>query len=191
MDWQPHHFITGWLCLDLANTVVYGNQPGRRIDRLQGAADSEAWRSAAGVATLPLGETDQAELLRIRGCVDDYFRSLPGGGDAAATGWTSLARLYGEHAEELHGLAPAKDAAADPPPSLPAAVLHSAVALAFSPDRERIGECAGCGWLFVDRTRNRSKRWCTSRLCGNRAKARRHYARTRSARSSRTVAEQG
>jgi predicted RNA-binding Zn ribbon-like protein len=41
-----------------------------------------------------------------------------------------------------------------------------------------IRQCAdvrGCGVLFLDRTRNRSRRWCSMKSCGNRAKAQRHY----------------
>ena len=43
-----------------------------------------------------------------------------------------------------------------------------------------IRQCAddrGCGVLFVDRTRNHSRRWCSMKSCGNRAKAQRHYQR--------------
>lgn len=38
-------------------------------------------------------------------------------------------------------------------------------------------EGRGCGWLFLDTSRNRSRRWCDMRICGNRAKARRHHER--------------
>ena len=37
----------------------------------------------------------------------------------------------------------------------------------------------GCGWLFLDQTRNHSRRWCEMESCGNKHKARRHYARVR------------
>ncbi len=37
----------------------------------------------------------------------------------------------------------------------------------------------GCGWLFLDQTRNHSRRWCDMASCGNKHKARRHYARLR------------
>jgi predicted RNA-binding Zn ribbon-like protein len=40
----------------------------------------------------------------------------------------------------------------------------------------------GCGWLFVDETRNHSRRWCDMATCGNQHKARRHYARVRARR---------
>jgi predicted RNA-binding Zn ribbon-like protein len=40
-------------------------------------------------------------------------------------------------------------------------------------------ECGGsaCTWLFLDHSRNRSRRWCSMETCGNRAKAHRHYRR--------------
>jgi predicted RNA-binding Zn ribbon-like protein len=41
----------------------------------------------------------------------------------------------------------------------------------------------GCGWLFLDRSRNSSRRWCSMDDCGARAKARRLTARRRDARS--------
>lgn len=42
-----------------------------------------------------------------------------------------------------------------------------------------VRECAAedCNWLFVDTSKNRSRRWCDMKSCGNRAKARRHQAR--------------
>ena len=36
-----------------------------------------------------------------------------------------------------------------------------------------------CGWLFLDVSKNHKRRWCSMEGCGNRAKARRHYAKTR------------
>jgi predicted RNA-binding Zn ribbon-like protein len=36
-----------------------------------------------------------------------------------------------------------------------------------------------CSWLFLDTTRNHSRRWCDMATCGNQHKARRHYARVR------------
>jgi predicted RNA-binding Zn ribbon-like protein len=62
-------------------------------------------------------------------------------------------------------------------------IVRSAADLMTSEDLERVGECAddrGCGYLFFDTTRNRSRRWCNMQSCGNRAKARRHYRRSKS-----------
>ena len=60
-------------------------------------------------------------------------------------------------------------------------ILLSATELLTSPEMERIGICEGdgCGWLFYDRSRNHSRKWCDMGDCGNRAKARRYYKRKR------------
>ncbi len=61
-----------------------------------------------------------------------------------------------------------------------APVIRSAANLLTSDVLYRVGECAdegGCGWLFFDTSRNRSRRWCSMDSCGNRAKAKRHYQR--------------
>jgi predicted RNA-binding Zn ribbon-like protein len=45
------------------------------------------------------------------------------------------------------------------------------------PDPERMKICGNCGWLFIDRSKNRSRAWCDMAVCGNRTKANRHYRR--------------
>ena len=55
-------------------------------------------------------------------------------------------------------------------------VAHAAVELLLSPKRADVRRCEGppgCGWLFLDHTKNHSRRWCSMRDCGNRAKMRR------------------
>ncbi len=59
-------------------------------------------------------------------------------------------------------------------------VLAEAGELICSDQTARIRECPSCGWLFLDTSKNRSRRWCSMRTCGNIAKARRHYRRHRS-----------
>ncbi|MFD2265161.1 CGNR zinc finger domain-containing protein [Lacibacterium aquatile] len=56
-------------------------------------------------------------------------------------------------------------------------VLWSLSALLTSSDAGRLGICGGqgCGYLFLDHSRNRSRRWCSSEGCGNRERARRAY----------------
>jgi len=41
----------------------------------------------------------------------------------------------------------------------------------------RMCEAETCAWLFLDESRNHSRRWCDMKVCGNREKARRHYRR--------------
>ena len=59
-------------------------------------------------------------------------------------------------------------------------VLRSATELLVSPARNRVKICEHetCTWLFVDETRNHSRRWCDMSVCGNRAKARRFRSRS-------------
>ena len=38
--------------------------------------------------------------------------------------------------------------------------------------RIKLCPCPGCGWAFYDRSRNRSRTWCSMEVCGNRVKAR-------------------
>ena len=58
-------------------------------------------------------------------------------------------------------------------------IARSAAELLTSGELQRVRECAGdsCNWLFLDMSKNRSRRWCDMNDCGNRAKARRHYQR--------------
>ena len=58
-------------------------------------------------------------------------------------------------------------------------VLRSAADLMTSADLRRVRRCAGatCDWLFMDRSRNRTRRWCDMESCGNRAKPQRYYKR--------------
>ena len=61
-------------------------------------------------------------------------------------------------------------------------IVHASVRLLTDEQeraRVRLCEAPGCLWLFYDASRNRSRRWCDMRVCGNRMKARRHYARGR------------
>ena len=46
-------------------------------------------------------------------------------------------------------------------------------------DRVKLCDAKDCGWIFYDSNRNRRRRWCSMAVCGNRAKARRHYAQSK------------
>ncbi len=60
------------------------------------------------------------------------------------------------------------------------AVALDAVRLLTTPDAERIRQCADaeCGWFFLDKSRNQSRRWCSMQACGNRNKVRSFYRRS-------------
>ncbi len=54
------------------------------------------------------------------------------------------------------------------------AVLAAAGQAMVDGSWQRLKACRadGCRWAFVDSARNRSRRWCSMRVCGNREKAR-------------------
>ena len=60
-------------------------------------------------------------------------------------------------------------------------IVRSVADLLTSSDHERVLVCASddCEWLFLDRTKNRARRWCEMKVCGNRAKVREHRKRHR------------
>jgi predicted RNA-binding Zn ribbon-like protein len=78
----------------------------------------------------------------------------------------------------------------DPRRDIPSAILGpitlSALTLLMEKDLSRTKRCAGldCGWLFFDTTKNKRRRWCEMRVCGNRAKV-------RAARGRRKLSRQG
>ena len=62
-----------------------------------------------------------------------------------------------------------------------APVLWSAADLLVSDARDRVRCCANveCLWLYLDGSRKGTRRWCDMASCGNRAKARRHYLKSK------------
>ncbi len=89
--------------------------------------------------------------------------------------------------EHLHGvLSTLIDDDRPDPAELEAVNAHIALALEAlrllqRSDPRRIGRCSdpACGWLFLDQSRNHSRRWCSSGDCGNRDRVNRHHARNR------------
>ncbi|TME22984.1 MAG: hypothetical protein E6I68_08150 [Chloroflexi bacterium] len=61
-------------------------------------------------------------------------------------------------------------------------MIRSALDVLVDGPLDGVRECPGpgnCGWLFIDLSKNASRRWCDMRTCGNRAKVHRYYTRIR------------
>jgi predicted RNA-binding Zn ribbon-like protein len=59
-------------------------------------------------------------------------------------------------------------------------VFYAIVARAMADGSwQRLKACPGrrCGWVFYDRSRNQSARWCATRICGDQERARAYYQR--------------
>ncbi|HEY0767049.1 MAG TPA: CGNR zinc finger domain-containing protein, partial [Steroidobacteraceae bacterium] len=65
---------------------------------------------------------------------------------------------------------------------LPVWILSQAASdLMLSDEVHRVRACGveTCRWLFLDTSKNHTRRWCNMKVCGNRVKARRFQARRR------------
>lgn len=193
----------GRLCLDFVNTVS-GDRAGEARERLAAYPSLLAWaRQACAIepakARSLLAEArrrpDAAsavlrEALAIREALYRVFVAVasgdePGGEDLARVSafvGSALAhrRLERRDGELTLGWEDAEGALEAP--LWP--VAASAAELLTSPERARIRVCGlhdthECSWLFLDTTRARTRRWCSMKDCGNKAKARRHYARAK------------
>ena len=130
-----------------------------------------------------------AEAIRLRETIYRIFAALADGRAADEDDLASLnralakapprARLVRREGNYAWAAEPSRPAAA----TLLAAVLWSAADLLARAGRLRIRRCANdkCLWLFIDRSKAGTRRWCDMASCGNRAKAQRHYSRTRHA----------
>jgi predicted RNA-binding Zn ribbon-like protein len=56
-------------------------------------------------------------------------------------------------------------------------VVHAAVELLTAGPLDRVKACALCQYLFIDRSKNRSRRWCSMAACGTTEKMRRYTER--------------
>jgi predicted RNA-binding Zn ribbon-like protein len=63
-------------------------------------------------------------------------------------------------------------------------VAHATIALLTEGPLDRLKPCHGCRWLFLDHSKNRSRRWCSMEECGTSAKKRRYVERRRRARAA-------
>ena len=175
-QWTPHRFSGGALALDVANSVVLRFDPDRRIDRFAIDAQLSAFPAAASelsqeraalgpiIAVPPEGAQP---FIALREAIDAHFRhrTLHGRDDNRL-----LARLLRLMSETFARYPEPADAC-----PLDLATARSALGLIASPENARMKVCPNCQWLFIDRSKNRSRTWCDMAVCGNRAKARLHY----------------
>lgn len=56
-------------------------------------------------------------------------------------------------------------------------LVHSFIDLLTHDNLMKIRQCIGdsCEWLFLDKTKNKSRQWCSMEGCGNRERAKRFY----------------
>jgi predicted RNA-binding Zn ribbon-like protein len=200
----PFKYVGGDPALDLVNTVDW-TERGPEHDRLTDYERLTRWAEGAGALSRPeaavLRERARAHPKEAEAAYRsalDLRRVLHGLFVAVARG-----KARGENLDEFNRLLArtvvrmrvASDEArgrgepryeitwreAERLESVLWPVVWSAASLMLSDDASRIRICGGpdCGWIYVDRSRNRLRRWCQMATCGTREKSRRRYRRTR------------
>ncbi len=199
---KKFQFVGGDLALDFCNTVG-GKRGSVTREHLVSYLEFAAWSFQAGLLTRPQAEAclERAKkkpaeaadaLARAIDLREALFRIFAARIEKKAPSRADLVLLNSELARSLGRmqLAPptegdaccawcwapvegAMDHALGP-------IAHSAAKLLTNGTHlSRVEICHGdtCGWLFMDSSKNHSRRWCDMRDCGNRAKIRRHRLR--------------
>ena len=193
--------VGGHPALDLVNTVSWRHDPGRWRENLAVPLDLLTWAHRAAIideqqlTAMRLaigrdGETAAAVLGRVHELRELLYRHLadcvdhPGREQQIGNG-SPLHRAFADAvtASSLAGTPARWTLQAPSLHDLPRVLTLHGLDLVQTMPRDRLRRCDddGCGWLFLDATRNHSRRWCSSGECGNRDRARRHYARNRTA----------
>lgn len=190
--------IGGHLALDFANTAGW-HASDDRIEHLRDYADLVEWAQRAGTITprvaralrhqATLHPRQAARALRrardLRELIYRVFTAIARNRRPPAA---DLGRLHAAQTAALRtgtphwGVTGVEVRWPDDPSDLERPLHPIAVAaagLAASPPFDRLRQCGNhpCGWLFVDTSRNGTRRWCSSQECGNISRVRRFRAR--------------
>jgi predicted RNA-binding Zn ribbon-like protein len=182
--------------LDLVNTVAWRPDPARTVDRLPDGLALVNWAAFVGLVSDGQADAFRAELhndpgadrrmtAQVRHARERLYRVLqpmvvgeePAAADVAAVHRRLLGVL--SRAEVVSAMPLEWSTGLRSVSDLPDELGLATWRLLQREDRRRIRQCqaSDCGWLFLDRTKNGSRVWCSSADCGNRTRARRHYAR--------------
>lgn len=192
--------IGGHISLDFANTAS-SRTPGGKVERVHRFEDLLVWSKRVGTATPAEGAALRAaarmdptgarrvvaRALTFREALYRIFSATAAGQECRRPDLDTLNAVL--HDALAHRALATTDVVTGwtwvhGGPDLPRLLWPIALAAAdllTGPDVGRVKECgnAPCSWLFLDRSRNRSRRWCEMRDCGNRMKARAFAARRR------------
>ncbi|GAA1033317.1 hypothetical protein GCM10009557_34670 [Virgisporangium ochraceum] len=179
--------VTGHLALDFANTVDnrfdhLGTYPGLlhwavRVDILTAAGARRLFET--GPQSLRAAHALRAVLVEVFGGIAD-------GQPRADAHWAGLRPFVTDSYRHCDLLPHRGSYVMSWPDDRPGAVLwpvaRAAADLLTAPDLGRLKRCAGCPWVFLDRSRNGSRRWCSMEDCGTRAKMERYVTKRKASR---------
>ncbi len=184
--------VGGHPVLDLVNTVSWRGDPSRLIERIPDFDAFVSWSGRAGLTTATererLASSDSGDhRLGARAVRDAHWLrehlhdALTASGAARARAiellWPKL--IAAQRDAQPEGWPLAGRITLTEPGDLPRRLALLGLELLSSEDVRRVSVCAdhACGWVFLDRSRNHTRRWCSSTDCGNRHRVRQYNAR--------------
>ena len=197
MENKEWNFDSGNLVLDFVNSAEF-HASDHPDEMLESYTDLLSWSHAAGILTqnevkdLQLHTEKNAKraaerLNSVLALRELLYRMLSAAASHEAIDVSDLSG-FNQYLSEalLHSrISPSEDQFTwswdpdgNPSDRIQWMLVREAANLITSDEIKRVGECAddrGCGYLFIDTSRNHSRRWCSMENCGNRAKAQRHY----------------
>ena len=189
------------MCLDFANTNDW-HASEHPVETLHSYTELVEWGKKAGI----INDEDAEALIRLeanrhepgaevyhraietREAIFRIFARRYAGQPVAREDLAKLnsvvreARAHRELAPDVDGFTWKWADDVDPKNLVLWTVALSAATLLTSERSSRVRVCEddrGCGALFIDMSKNHSRRWCSMESCGNRAKAHRHYSRVK------------
>ena len=188
--------VGGVLCLDFANTINSRSKPEHEY--LSHYSDLVGWANKVGI--LSPAQTSQLQkraqrdaqgaeaavqtARTLRELLYRLFSNAAKGAEADKKDMEEFVKSYGEAFRRSQFIKEGNSytTAWKVDESLEALlwpIIHSAGELLLSQELSQVKECPGCGWLFLDTSKNQSRRWCSMNTCGARDKMRRYHKRQR------------
>jgi len=195
---EAFNFVGNWLCLDFVNTLH--DRATKPRDHFNTYIDLVWWSKEANILTAEEVQSLLAEAQRHPEEAALALRNAVVLREAVYRIFSALVREESPEGADLHMLNMAyaeamgkacivqkgsnftwdwqeKETALE---RIQWDIARSAAELLVSQELSLLCECASedCGWLFLDSSKNHSRRWCDMKGCGNRAKVGRHYEKT-------------
>lgn len=196
------NLLGGRLCLDFANTVGWRIR-NKAKEYLNNFNDLVVWSQHAGILKAheakrlsKVAESHPSEVelvynhaIALREILFRIFSSVADGGSASKTDLAALNQNLSKTmarsriVKSMDGFTWDLDFDKNALDWVLQPIVRSAADLLVSDELKRVKKCAAedCGWLFLDVSRNQSRRWCNMKDCGNRAKAGRFYKKKKEA----------
>jgi predicted RNA-binding Zn ribbon-like protein len=189
MEFGAIFFSGGLTCIDFCNTFDHLHTPPQ-YDLFPDRTTILQWGQAARILPSDFQDTSTAdgqffaEALETRSLIFRLLVPFTRFATPAESDFESFNTLLQEVSSRLKVVSAADGyvltcCTDDPLEKVLCEVVRSAADLLLSNQLKRVKQCQECGWLFYDSTRNHSRRWCDMKICGNKAKARRHYERVK------------